>query len=301
MLPPLHTALGKLSAQLPSTQALLCVTYPPVFVIFREHDKAMRGTLAFGAAMLLGHVCGLQPGARRPRSHQVRRRRVGSARACAPLPLEDEGGACLLDEFCIYFVTGNAKKQREVNAILQEQDISPFRIQHVDIDLPELQGDVLDIARNKCSEAASRVGGAVMIEDTSLCFEALNGLPGPYIKWFVDKLGNDGLYQLLAGHEDKRGYCQCALAYAPGPGAEPIVFVGRTDGEIVAPCGSGGFGWDAIFVPEGELTPFADMTADAKNAISHRRRALQQFIDYCKANEEEMSAGILAARERARS
>ena len=183
-----------------------------------------------------------------------------------------------------------------MNAILKEQDISPFRVQHVDIDLPELQGDALEIAKVKCEEAAQRIGGAVLIEDTSLCFTALNGLPGPYIKWFVEKLGNDGLFQLLAGHDDHRAWCQCCLAYSPGPGSEPKVFVGKTDGMIVAPRGSGGFGWDAIFVPEGEATPFADMSADAKNTISHRRRALQQFIDYCKEHKSEMEGGILAAR-----
>ena len=74
-------------------------------------------------------------------------------------------------------------KEREVNAILASQDMRPFRVQHVDIDLPELQGEPLEIARHKAREAALRVGSSVIIEDTSLCFAALNGMPGPYIKW----------------------------------------------------------------------------------------------------------------------
>ena len=76
-------------------------------------------------------------------------------------PFSEDDGACLMDEFCVYFVTGNAKKQREVNAILSQQNLSPFRVQHVDIDLPELQGDPIDIAKAKCREAAQRIGGAV--------------------------------------------------------------------------------------------------------------------------------------------
>ena len=215
----------------------------------------------------------------------------------APIPFSEDDGACLIDEFCIYFVTGNAKKQREVNAILSAEQMSPFRVTHVDIDLPELQGDPIDIAKAKCREAAKRIGGAVVIEDTSLCFSALNGLPGPYIKWFVDDLGNDGLYKLLAGHEDHSAYCQCALAFSAGPGTEPLVFVGRTDGEIVAPIGEGGFGWDAIFLPEDSDVHFAEMTMEEKNKISHRARAFKQFVAHCKEHEDQMIEAIIEAAE----
>ena len=63
-----------------------------------------------------------------------------------PVPIDDDDGVCLIDERCIYFVTGNAMKEREVNAILAAEDLRPFRVQHVDIDLPELQGDAMEIA-----------------------------------------------------------------------------------------------------------------------------------------------------------
>jgi len=203
--------------------------------------------------------------------------------------------ACAIDERCIYFVTGNAKKEREVNAILTAQDLSPFRVSHVDIDLPELQGDPLEIAREKCRSAAERVQASVIVEDTSLCFNVLNGMPGPYIKWFVAAVGNDGLCNLLTGHDDKSAYCQCTLAFSPGPGAEPLVFIGRTDGLIVSPMGKGGFGWDAIFVPDGSEIPFGAMTLDAKNEISHRARALEQFVAHCKRHEAEIFELMAAA------
>ena len=57
---------------------------------------------------------------------------------------------------------------------------------------------------------------AVMVEDTCLCFNALKGLPGPYIKWFLQKLGHDGLNAMLAGFEDKSAYAQCTFAYSAG-------------------------------------------------------------------------------------
>lgn len=62
----------------------------------------------------------------------------------------------------------------------------------------------------------AQVGGAVMVEDTSLCFNACGGLPGPYIKWFLAKLGHDGLNRMLVGFEDKTAYAQCIFAFTPG-------------------------------------------------------------------------------------
>lgn len=85
--------------------------------------------------------------------------------------------------------------------------------------------------------------GPTLVEDTSLCYHALKGLPGPYIKWFLDKLGHDGLNKMLAGYEDKSAYAQCIFAYCNGPGSEPVVFVGRTEGKIVPARGPTDFGW----------------------------------------------------------
>ena len=83
-------------------------------------------------------------------------------------------------ERAVTFVTGNAKKLEEVKAILAAGDTPfPFTLRSQKVDLPELQGECLDIALEKCRLAAREVGGAVMCEDTSLCFNALGGLPGP--------------------------------------------------------------------------------------------------------------------------
>jgi inosine triphosphate pyrophosphatase len=160
------------------------------------------------------------------------------------------------------------------------------------------------------------------VEDTSLCFNALGGLPGVYIKWFLAKLGHDGLNRMLAvrslllvrshahlpegsslsragseacccvrqGFEDKSAYAQCIFAYAAAPGAQPLLFVGRTPGRIVPArgAGAGAFGWDPVFEPAAaeqaaaggsQAAPltYAQMEAAAKNGISHRFRALDQL------------------------
>ena len=67
-----------------------------------------------------------------------------------------------------------------------------------------------------CDAIASQVGGAVLVEDTCLCFEAYNGLPGAYIKWFLAKVGLEGLNKMLAAYDDKRAYALCSFAFTPG-------------------------------------------------------------------------------------
>jgi len=103
-----------------------------------------------------------------------------------------------------------------------------------------------------CTRVVSQVNGPVFCEDTSLCFNALGGLPGVYIKWFLAKLGHDGLNNMLAAYEDKSAYAQCIFAFTPGPHQEPQVFVGRVPGKIVPPRGPTDFGWDPVFEPDTE-------------------------------------------------
>ena len=140
----------------------------------------------------------------------------------------------------VTFVTGNAKKLEEVKAILSSGGSLPVEIVSQKIDLPELQGDPEEISAQKCVLAAKEVGGPVMVEDTSLCFNALGGLPGPYIKWFLEKTGHTGLNNLLAAYDDKSAYAQCIFSFSLGPGHTPIVFDGRTPGRIVPARGPAG-------------------------------------------------------------
>lgn len=161
----------------------------------------------------------------------------------------------------------------------------PFQVEGLKLDLPELQGEPEEISREKCRIAAQQVGGAVMVEDTSLCFNALKGLPGPYIKWFLGKLGHEGLNRLLVGFDDRTAYAQCIFAYTPGPEVEPLVFVGRTPGRIVPARGPPDFGWDPIFEPDGFERTYAELDKDIKNTISHRYRALDQLRTHLLADE----------------
>ncbi|GAB2221476.1 hypothetical protein Droror1_Dr00012657 [Drosera rotundifolia] len=170
----------------------------------------------------------------------------------------------------VTFVTGNPKKLEEVKAILGNS--IPF--QSLKIDLPELQGEPEEISKEKARLASVKVNGPVLVEDTCLCFNALQGLPGPYIKWFLQKIGHEGLNNLLEAYKDKSAYALCVFSLALGPDAEPITFLGKTLGKIVPARGPNDFGWDPIFQPDGYEQTYAEMPKEEKNKISHRSRAL---------------------------
>ncbi|XP_056379227.1 inosine triphosphate pyrophosphatase [Hyla sarda] len=179
----------------------------------------------------------------------------------------------------VVFVTGNAKKLEEVIQILG--DNFPYKLIAQKIDLPEYQGEPDEISIQKCKEAARQIRGPVIVEDTCLCFNALGGLPGPYIKWFLDKLKPEGLHRMLAGFEDKSAYALCTFAYSRGEPEEPVLlFRGKTPGQIVSPRGPRDFGWDPCFQPDGFDQTYAELPKEVKNSISHRYRALKELSDY---------------------
>ncbi|PPR89824.1 hypothetical protein GOBAR_AA30863 [Gossypium barbadense] len=177
----------------------------------------------------------------------------------------------------VTFVTGNAKKLEEVKSILGLS--IPF--QSLKLDLPELQGEPEEISKEKARLAAVQVNGPVLVEDTCLCF---NALKGPYVKWFLQKIGHEGLNNLLMAYEDKSAYALCAFSFALGPDVEPVTFLGKTpdgqvflavvQGKIVPARGPNDFGWDPIFQPDGYDQTYAEMPKEEKNKISHRSRAL---------------------------
>ncbi|KAH8772845.1 putative inosine triphosphate pyrophosphatase [Diaporthe sp. PMI_573] len=171
----------------------------------------------------------------------------------------------------VNFITGNKNKLGEVKAILEPT----IEVRSQALDLIEVQGTLEEVTIAKCKSAAEQIGGPVLVEDTCLCFDALKGLPGPYIKWFMKDLGHEGLNNLLAAYEDKGAKAVCTFGFSQGPGHEPILFQGVTQGKIVPARGPANFGWDPIFEYEGQT--YAEMDKVEKNKISHRGRALEKL------------------------
>ncbi len=170
------------------------------------------------------------------------------------------------------FVTSNPNKAREAAEILG------IELANVDLDLPELQAlDVAQVAANKAATAREALGfpdSPVLVEDSGLLVEAWNGLPGALTKWFLRSVGNEGLLRMLAGEEDRAARAVCAVAVAAADGSVRV-FEGVVEGSIAdQPRGSGGFGWDPIFVPYGHAETYAELGA-RKHEDSHRAYAFR--------------------------
>ncbi|KAK3081032.1 hypothetical protein LTS18_010883 [Coniosporium uncinatum] len=174
------------------------------------------------------------------------------------------------------FITGNKNKLLEVQAILGDT----VNLTNQNVDLLEIQATIEDVTTAKCKQAANQIGGPVLVEDTALCFKAMNDLPGPYIKWFMLALGPQQMHKMLDGFEDKSIQAVCTFAYSEGPGHEPIIFQGRTDGKLVPSRGPTVFGWDSCFEYEGRT--YAEMDKSEKNKISHRGKALDKLKEWLK-------------------
>ncbi|MGV8141188.1 MAG: non-canonical purine NTP pyrophosphatase [Candidatus Woesearchaeota archaeon] len=174
----------------------------------------------------------------------------------------------------IYFITNNDKKFLEISKILPQ-------VEQLKLELEEIQElDAKRIIEHKLLEAKKRSHdklSAFIVEDTSLYLECINGLPGPLIKWFLQTLGNEGLYRLALKSKNNRAEARTIIGYYS---KEKIrYFQGIVKGKIVHPR-SGEFGWDAIFLPEDHDKVMGEMTHEEKNAISMRGKAAIQLKEY---------------------
>jgi len=176
------------------------------------------------------------------------------------------------------FITGNADKAAYLAKHLGVE------LQHTKLELDEVQSvDLDEIVRHKVLQAYERIGQPVLVEDVALGFEALGGLPGPFIKYFVNAPdGLEKLCRMLDSLETRAAEGICVYGYYDGE--ELRLFRGNLRGTIADhPRGDGGFGWDKIFCPEGfEGKTRAELSADddAKTyAIIKPYAALRQFLE----------------------
>lgn len=144
----------------------------------------------------------------------------------------------------ITFITGNQKKADYLEKYLG------FPVKHTKIDLDEIQSlDLNEIVTHKVKQAFDIVQGPVIIEDVSLEFEALNGLPGPFIRFFVDNVPFKTICSMIDG-KSRNAIAKSVFGYYDGKKLK--LFEGRLDGRIAeVPAGKNGYGWDKLFIPEG--------------------------------------------------
>lgn len=144
------------------------------------------------------------------------------------------------------FITGNQHKADYLAKLLG------IELQHQKVDLDEIQSvDLEKIVEHKARQAYGIIKRPVLVEDVALGFTALDGLPGPFIKFFVEAdNGLENLCRMLDGFSDRGARAECVFAYYDGVRCE--IIKGGLSGTIADhPRGEGGFGWDKIFCPEG--------------------------------------------------
>ncbi len=177
----------------------------------------------------------------------------------------------------VTFVTSNPHKFREAERVLKGFGVN---IAHAKLSYPEIRGDdPSEIAADSVRKLKGKIKPPFFVEDTGLFVEALDGFPGAYAAWVLRKIGLQGFLRLMKGAKGRKAAFRTAVALYDGK--KVAVFEGEAKGRIAArEIGRGGFGYDPIFVPQGSRETFAQMEAEEKDALSHRRKALVKLAEY---------------------
>jgi len=170
----------------------------------------------------------------------------------------------------IVFATSNEHKFKESGEILGKYgiEIEQFKFQHNEIRSDSLE----EIAIEAVEAAYEKVKTQVFVEDTGLFINSLNGFPGAYSAWVYKKIGSDGLLKLLENANDRGAVFKTCIAMKETSGVN--TFFGECKGRISGSAiGKNGFGYDPIFIPDGETQTFAENVC-LKNKYSHRFNSL---------------------------
>ena len=133
----------------------------------------------------------------------------------------------------INFISSNTHKYEELTQIFKKE-FPDIEIRQVKIDLPELQGYPEEIVKDKLKYAlnSKAKGNPILVEDTSLCFNSYGGLPGAYIKYFLNNIKPQGLYKMICAFDDHSAYAQSIFGLQKNKKGGPILFIGKTEGKL---------------------------------------------------------------------
>ncbi len=171
----------------------------------------------------------------------------------------------------LFFATTNEGKLREAREILGAN------IEGTPLEIEEIQSlDAKKVAIQKAKDYFKVLQKPIFVEDLSLTFNALNGLPGAYISDFLKAVENEGLIELLNNKQDRTAAAQTYVVFIDKDGQE-YVFEGKVEGIIAEKPRGEGFGWDPIFIPLGQDKTFGEMSIEEKNKHSMRAIALKKM------------------------
>jgi XTP/dITP diphosphohydrolase len=172
------------------------------------------------------------------------------------------------------FITSNRHKFEEI------QKMTLIEIEQITLNYPEIQTDTLEaVAEFGIEFCYSKVKAPCFLEDSGLFIDVLSGFPGVYSHYVFKTIGCTGILNLLHNHENRKARFKSVIAYRDESGI--TLFTGEVQGSIaLTEKGEKGFGFDPLFIPEGEDKPFAQMNTEEKNLYSHRGKAFKTFIKY---------------------
>ena len=175
--------------------------------------------------------------------------------------------------------TGNKHKLREIRELFSESEVISALEAGFEEDTPETGETFEENALIKARAAAKALNLPALADDSGLCVDALNGAPGIYSARYAGEHGNEKanrekLMKELLNKDNRRARFRCAVALCFPNGLE-IIAAGETCGEILREeRGGNGFGYDSLFFSDDLQKSFAEASAEEKNAVSHRARAL---------------------------
>lgn len=194
----------------------------------------------------------------------------------------------------LIFASHNPGKIAEIKELLAPYGIEVLSA--ADADLPDVEETGKTFEENayiKARAAAQARHIPCIADDSGLCVDAIGGKPGVYTARYAPNrnfdLGMDKLLKELndTNPQNRAAHFSCVIVIAYPDGAYKA-FEGRVDGNIATQkTGKAGFGYDPIFIPTGYTRSFAEFSSEEKNKISHRGRALQKFIDFITAQNED--------------
>ena len=187
----------------------------------------------------------------------------------------------------IIFATNNAHKLSEVQALLGDAfELVTLKECGITEDIPETAATLEGNALQKARYIYERLGADCFADDTGLEVVALDGAPRVHSARYATDghdfaANNRLLLKNLEGVENRAAQFRTVIALILD--GKEYLFEGRVEGTIAEQeSGSEGFGYDPLFVPSGEIITFAQMSAEAKNAISHRGRAVAKLVNFLK-------------------
>jgi XTP/dITP diphosphohydrolase len=183
----------------------------------------------------------------------------------------------------LVIASGNAHKIREIAEIFTEYEVVSQKQMGFNEDVEETGTTFMENALIKARAAANALQMPVLADDSGLCVDALNGEPGVYSARYCghhgdDQANRDKLLQEMQGKENRKAHFTCALALVY-PDGHFVTATGETHGNILyKEEGDGGFGYDPLFESMDLQKSFGVATAQEKNAVSHRFRALNNLL-----------------------